>query len=80
MIATGGFTKNIVFENSNFSSQKEFDLFGTLNWSSNTAIKQNQNFEIRFPKNNQSMIQVLIEGFTDDGQLISEMKKIPVGD
>lgn len=78
LIATGGFSKNIEFKNSAFDNQKEFNSFGTLNWSSNITIKENQNFEIKFPKANQTVIQVLIEGFSDDGQLISEIKKIPI--
>jgi hypothetical protein len=78
LIATSGFTKSIAFKNAAFTTQKEFDLLGTLNWSPNIALKENQNFEIKFPKSNQTMIEVLIEGFSDDGQLISEIKKIPV--
>jgi hypothetical protein len=78
LIATSGFTKSITFKNAAFTTQKEFDLLGTLNWSPNIALNENQNFEIKFPKNNQTSIEVLIEGFSDDGQLISEIKKIPV--
>lgn len=78
LIATGGFTKNIAFKNSTFDNPREFNSFGTLNWSSNIVLKENQNFQIKFPKGNQDVIQVLIEGFSDDGQLISEIKKIPV--
>ncbi len=79
MIAIGGFSKNITFNNSTFKNQKVFNLFGTLNWSPKIQLKDNQNFEIKFPKGNQNTIQVLIEGFSADGQLISEIKKIPVG-
>ena len=72
------FAKNIDYKNSQFETQKEFYSFGTLNWTSKVLIKENQNYEIAFPKGNQTAIQVLIEGFTADGQLISEIKKIPV--
>jgi hypothetical protein len=78
MIAIGGFSKNIAFKNSNFNNPIEFNAFGTLNWSPKIELKDNQNFEIKLPKNNQSAIQVLVEGFSEDGQLISEVKKIPV--
>ena len=78
IIATGGFSKNIKFKNATFDSQKEFNAFGTLNWSSNIPLKENGSFEIKFPKSNQNTIQVLIEGFSEDGQLISEIKKIPI--
>jgi len=77
-IATGGFSKNIVFKNSTFFSSKEFNAFGTLNWAPNTILKENEIFQMKFPKGNQAVIQVLMEGFSEDGQLISEIKKIPV--
>jgi len=50
MLAIGGFSKNITFKNSTFKNQKVFDLFGTLNWSPKIQLKENQNFEIKFPK------------------------------
>lgn len=79
VIATSGYTKNIAFKNSNFNTEAAFNLLGTLNWTPNMALKENQNFEIKFAKYNQAVIEVLIEGFSEDGQLISEIKKIPVG-
>jgi hypothetical protein len=77
-IATGGFSKNIEFKNSTFFGPKEFNAFGTLNWTANTTLKENEIFQIKFPKGNQNTIQVIIEGFSEDGQLISEIKKIPI--
>jgi hypothetical protein len=78
LIVTNGFVKNIEFKNSYFETQKEFYYFGTLNWKPTIKIKDNPNFEIKFPKGNQKEIKVQIEGFTPEGQLISEIKKIPV--
>ncbi|MFC6876033.1 hypothetical protein [Flavobacterium myungsuense] len=78
MIVTNGFVKNIEFKNSYFESQKEFYYFGTLNWTPTIKIKDNPNFEVKFPKGNQKEIKVQIEGFTPEGQLISEIKKISV--
>ncbi|MES2575890.1 MAG: hypothetical protein V4572_13180 [Bacteroidota bacterium] len=78
LIATKGFTPNITYQNSQFQTQKEFYYFGTLNWSPNIITKDNSNYEIKFPKGNQKEFQVLLEGFSDDGQLISEIKKIPI--
>lgn len=78
MIVTNGFSPNNEYKNSNFETQKEFYYFGTLNWTPTITIKDNQNFEVRFPKGNQKEIKVQIEGFTSEGQLISEIKKIPV--
>lgn len=78
MIVTNGFVKNIDFKNSYFETQKEFYYFGTLNWTPTIKIKDNPNFEVKFPKGNQKEIKVQIEGFTPEGQLICEIKKIPV--
>jgi hypothetical protein len=78
LIVTNGFAKNITFKNSQFETQNEFYSFGTMNWKPNIRIESNENFEIKFPKENQKEIQVLLEGFSEDGQLVSEMKKIPI--
>jgi hypothetical protein len=78
LIVTTGFTKNILFKNASFESQKEYFYFGTLNWTSNMDIKDNPSYELKFPKVNQKEIKVLIEGITADGQVISEIQSIPV--
>jgi hypothetical protein len=78
LIVTNGFSPNIEFKNSDFETQKEFYYFGTLHWTPTITIKDNPNFEVKFPKGNQKEIKVHIEGFTSEGQLISEIKKIPV--
>ncbi|WP_418262128.1 hypothetical protein [Flavobacterium faecale] len=78
LIVTTGFTKDINFKNAAFETQKEFFQFGTLNWTPNLTIKDNPNYELKIPKVGQKEIKVLIEGFTDDGQLISEYQTITV--
>ena len=78
LIVTKGFAKNIEYKNSQFDTQKEFYYFGTLNWTPKIIIKDSPNYEVKFPKGNQTEIQVLIEGFAADGQLISEIKKVRV--
>lgn len=78
LFVTNGYAKNSDYTISEFQTQKEFSYFGTLNWTSNILLKEDQTFEIKFPKGNQSEVKVLIEGFADDGQLISEIRKIPV--
>ncbi len=77
-VLTKGFTKNIQYKNSLFETQKELDYFGTLNWTPSLLTKENSNFEIKFPKGNQKEILVHIEGFSNDGQLISEIKTIAI--
>lgn len=78
LIVTKGFSKNIEFKNTAFETQQEFSYFATLNWSPSIILKDNPNYEIKFTRGNQQKIQVLIEGFSQDGQLISEIKNIPV--
>ena len=78
LIVTKGFSKNNNFKNSQFETQKEFYSFGTLGWYSKIALNNSTNFEVTFPRGNQSEIQVLLEGFSNDGQLISEISKIPI--
>jgi hypothetical protein len=78
LVVTKGFAKNIEYKNSQFDTQKEFYYFGTLNWTPKIIIKDSPNYEVKFPKGNQTEIQVLIEGFSADGQLISEIKKVRV--
>ncbi len=77
-VVTNGFTKNIVFNNTPFETAKEFNSFGTLSWSSKVEIEANNSYEIKSLKANQKEIQVLLEGFSEDGELISEIRKIPV--
>lgn len=73
-----GFAKTKPFQTTKFAFSKEFDIFGAVQWFPNVFIDAEQLFEVKFSKSNQNEIQVFIEGFTTDGQLISEIKKIPV--
>lgn len=73
-ILTNGFSKAITYKNSKFETKKEFDYFGTLDWSPNIILKENSTFEIKFAKENQKEVKVQIEGYSNDGQLISEIR------
>ncbi|MGQ7946525.1 hypothetical protein [Flavobacterium sp. WC2509] len=78
IIAINGFAQDIQFENTQFATDKEFDYFGTLNWLPNIVSKDNSNYKIEFPKGNQKAYQISLEGFSAEGQLISEIKTIPI--
>jgi hypothetical protein len=78
LIVQSGFVKIKTYKPTSFLFSKEFEVFGTMQWSPNVFLDIDQIFEVKFPKGNQKEIQVLIEGFTIDGQLISEIKKISV--
>lgn len=76
LIVKSGFAKTRAFKSTEFTFSKEFDVFGTLHWTPNEYLNANQIFEISFPKLNQKEVLVIIEGFTIEGQLISEIKKL----
>jgi hypothetical protein len=78
LIVTNGYSVKTDFKNSNFETQKEFYTFGTLDWHTFKLSNEEDQFKFYFPKGNQSEINVIIEGFTNDGQLISEIRKIPI--
>lgn len=79
LIVTKGFAQNFSYKATPIEDQDEFNYFGTLNWSPNIELIDRSDFQIKIPKNKQKEIQVLIEGFTDDGYLISQVKKVPIG-
>lgn len=78
IIINYGFAKTRAFKTTPFSKSKEFNVFGTMQWSPNVFLDSHQNFEAKFPKANQKEIQVFMEGFTIEGQLISEIKNVPI--
>ncbi|WP_281336486.1 hypothetical protein [Flavobacterium eburneipallidum] len=78
LIVTRAFAPTLKYKISQFPSTNENAYFGTLNWSPNIILKEDPNFEIKLPKSDNKEIQVLLEGFSEDGKLISLMKKIPV--
>ncbi|WP_431244161.1 hypothetical protein ACQ9BO_07230 [Flavobacterium sp. P21] len=79
LIVTKGFAQNFTYKTVPLEDQVEFNYFGTLNWSPNVELTDHSDFQIKIPKNGQKEITVLIEGFTNDGYLISEVRKIPIG-
>ncbi len=76
LIVTSGFTKSIDYKNSFFENTRDFNYFGSLKWEPNISETPDQTFEVKFVNNNQNAVQVSIEGFTPEGQLISEIKKV----
>ncbi|WP_281631277.1 hypothetical protein [Flavobacterium luteolum] len=78
-IVTKGFAKDFNYKTAQFENQDEFNYFGTLGWMPNIELNDRSDYQIKIPKNQQKEIQVLIEGFTNDGQLISEVRKVSVG-
>jgi hypothetical protein len=76
LIVKSGFAKTKTYKTTDFPFSKEYYLFGAMQWSPNVFLDANQIFEVKLPKTNQKEVLVMIEGFTIDGQFISEIKKI----
>lgn len=73
-----GFAHTPNFKNAYFDTAQEYTLFGTLNWTPTMLLEENIDYELKFPKEGQEEIQIIIEGFSEDGQLISEVQKITI--
>lgn len=73
-----GFSVSPKFENSKYSSTLSdgFKFYGVVNWISTILLDDKKTFEIEIPNYNQKKVEVIIEGFTYDGQIISETHTI----
>jgi hypothetical protein len=73
-----GFADIDDFKNPNYASttNKGFQNFGTLGWFPTIMSQEDGSFKIQVPKMNQKKIKLLIEGFSVDGKLISEIRTI----
>lgn len=71
-----GFERTIPFQNIvyNTTYDKGFDNFGVVDWEPTIMTDENGNFKFSIPKIYRKPIKVLIEGFSADGKLISEIK------
>lgn len=71
-----GFEKVVPFQNIvyNTTYDKGFDNFGVIDWEPTIMTDENGNFKLSIPKIYRKPIKVLIEGFSADGKLISEIK------
>lgn len=71
-----GFERVIPFQNIvyNTTYDKGFDNFGVIDWQPTIMTDENGNFKFSIPKIYRKPIKVLIEGFSADGKLISEIK------
>jgi len=79
LIVTNGYAAKSDFKNAPFDTQKEFYTFGTLDWRTFKLTKEEEaQFGFSFPKGNQTEINVVIEGFNKEGQLLSEIRKLRV--
>lgn len=73
-----GFSNNKPFKNLDYvsTSDKGFTDFGLINWIPNIITNEDGSFSFQIPNLNQKKVKILIEGFSGDGKLISEIKTI----
>ncbi len=75
-----GFAANKRFTNDQYAETqgKGFENFGIIDWESKIYTNQNGEFSFKIPYTAQRTIKVLIEGFSADGKLISQIKTINI--
>ena len=78
LVLQNGFARVPKFENANYSSTstKGFSEFGVINWIPFILTDAQNAFQVDVPNFNQKKAKVIIEGFTFDGELISETQII----
>ncbi|MDI1257225.1 MAG: hypothetical protein PSV16_14115 [Flavobacterium sp.] len=76
----GGFSRINTFENVTYNNTKGqgFTNFGVIDWEPYIITEESGIFKCYFPHKNQKEIRLLIEGFTIDGKLISEIKTFKI--
>ncbi len=76
----GGFANVIPFKNTSYTSTDDlgFKNFGLIDWIPNILTNEAEDFTFQIPNKNQKKIKLLIEGFSSDGKLISEVRTIEV--
>lgn len=78
LIVKSGFAKPIPYTSTDYVSPKEFMGFGTIDWSPNVFSDANQSFSIPLQNKGPKEITVFVEGFTIEGQFVSEIRKVAV--
>ncbi|MFL9843827.1 hypothetical protein [Flavobacterium rhizosphaerae] len=78
VIIEKGFSQTIPFANVNYSSTSDegYSNFGVIDWEPEIMAQEDSSFETAIPITGQNEIKLIIEGFTADGKLLSEIKTI----
>lgn len=73
-----GFTQPSKFKNLNYTSATDegFLNYGVINWIPAVLTDEKNNFQLEVPNYNQRKVKLIIEGFTYDGEMISETQII----
>ncbi|WP_162926872.1 hypothetical protein [Flavobacterium psychrotrophum] len=78
IMVKGGYARIEAFENARYNSttSKGFENFGVISWEPSLMADENGVFTLKIPTTGQKTVKVLIEGFSADGKLISEIKTL----
>jgi len=78
IIVKNSFEKVMPFQNVTYNTvdDKGFENFGIVDWEPTIMTNENGEFQFTIPKMSSKPLKVLIEGFSADGKLISEVKTI----
>jgi len=78
IMVKNGFEKMMPFENVTYNSvtDKGFENFGIINWEPTIMTNDKGEFDLTLPNMYDKPLKVLIEGFSADGKLISEVRTI----
>jgi hypothetical protein len=80
IILKKAFSKIVPYVNLNYAStgSKGFENFGVIDWEPSLTTDEAGAFKFTIPRTEQKTLQFLIEGFSADGKLLSEIKTITV--
>jgi len=75
LMIENGFAEILPFKNAEYNNNggDGFDNLGLIHWIPTVLSEVNGSFKFQFPSGNEKNIKLLIEGFTSDGKLISEI-------
>lgn len=78
ILVKNAFEKVMPFENVTYNStdDKGFQNFGIIDWQPSIMTNENGEFKLLIPKISKKPFKILIEGFSADGRLISEIKTV----
>jgi hypothetical protein len=78
IIIKNAFAKIPPFENVAYSgtSDEGFANFGVIDWEPIVVADENGNFSFMIPRTGQKTIKLIIEGYSVEGKLYSEIKTI----
>lgn len=78
IVINGAFQPNLPFTNLTYMStvDKGFENFGVIDWNAQIMTDENGEFNLSVPRLGQKNVKLLIEGFSADGTLISEIKTL----